>query len=409
MTAYTKSTNFATKDTLTSGDPLKIVKGTEINTEFDNIATAVNSKSDTASPTFTGTVTIPILSYAGTTLSAAVTGTGKMVLDTSPTLVTPALGTPASGVLTNCTGVQYTGFKNRIINGAMVIDQRNTGTSFTVPNANGYGSCDRWASLAGATSTWTMQRVSSGLANFAYALQAGRNASSSSTSILYIGQVIETNNCQDLAGQSVTLSFYAKAGANFSASSSALIVELWTGSGTDQGWASLGSATWTSQASTISTSKVLTTTYQQFTSTATVPAGTNEIAIRIWYAGVGTAGANDWFQITGVQLEKGSTATSFDYRPYGTELALCQRYYEKSGQYYVRGDVNSVSHYTPFFFKTTKRTTPTSVTLTLSYGGTGSGGAAVNSMADGFEFLYSVGATASSSYAGVVYAADSEL
>jgi hypothetical protein len=92
MTNYTKSTNFATKDTLTSGDPLKIVKGTEINTEFDNIATAVNSKSDTASPTFTGTVTIPTLSYAGTTLTAAVTGTGKMVLDTSPTLVTPILG-----------------------------------------------------------------------------------------------------------------------------------------------------------------------------------------------------------------------------------------------------------------------------------------------------------------------------
>ena len=104
MTAYTKSTNFATKDTLTSGDPLKIVKGTEINTEFDNIATAVNSKSDTASPTFTGTVTTPILSvtgastfgttitYGGVTLTAAVTGTGKMVLDTSPTLVTPVLG-----------------------------------------------------------------------------------------------------------------------------------------------------------------------------------------------------------------------------------------------------------------------------------------------------------------------------
>jgi hypothetical protein len=228
-------------------------------------------------------------------------------------------------------GSNNTTFRNRIINGAMVIDQRNAGTSFTVPNATGYGSCDRWASIAGATSTWTMQRVSSGLANFAYALQAGRNASSSSTSALYIGQVIETNNCQDLAGQSVTLSFYAKAGANFSASSSALTVELWTGSGTDQGWGSLTSATWTSQASTISTSKVLTTTYQQFTSTATVPAGTNEIGIRFLYSGVGTAGANDWFQITGVQLEAGSTASPFENRSYGTELALCQRYYWKFG------------------------------------------------------------------------------
>ena len=57
MSNYTKSTNFATKDALSSGDPLKIVKGTEIDTEFNNIATAVATKADLASPTFTGNVT----------------------------------------------------------------------------------------------------------------------------------------------------------------------------------------------------------------------------------------------------------------------------------------------------------------------------------------------------------------
>jgi len=56
---YTQSTNFATKDALSSGDPLKIVKGTEINTEFANIAIAVATKADLVSPTFTGTVTLP--------------------------------------------------------------------------------------------------------------------------------------------------------------------------------------------------------------------------------------------------------------------------------------------------------------------------------------------------------------
>lgn len=59
MSNYVKSTNFATKDTLPSGDSNKIVKGTEIDTEFNNIATAVSTKADTASPTFTGTVTLP--------------------------------------------------------------------------------------------------------------------------------------------------------------------------------------------------------------------------------------------------------------------------------------------------------------------------------------------------------------
>ena len=59
MSNYTKSTNFATKDALASGNPLKIVKGTEIDTEFNNIATAIATKADLASPTFTGSPVLP--------------------------------------------------------------------------------------------------------------------------------------------------------------------------------------------------------------------------------------------------------------------------------------------------------------------------------------------------------------
>lgn len=66
MSNYTKSTNFATKDSLSSGDPLKILKGAEIDTEFNNIATAVATKADTASPTFTGTPTLPTGTIATT-------------------------------------------------------------------------------------------------------------------------------------------------------------------------------------------------------------------------------------------------------------------------------------------------------------------------------------------------------
>lgn len=73
MTNYTQSTNFATKDALTSGDPLKILKGTEINTEFANIAIAVATKADTASPTFTGTPVAPTASAATNTTQLATT------------------------------------------------------------------------------------------------------------------------------------------------------------------------------------------------------------------------------------------------------------------------------------------------------------------------------------------------
>jgi hypothetical protein len=62
MSNYIQSTNFATKDALPSGDPLKIVKGTEINTEFNNIAVAVATKADLNSPTFTGTPAAPTAS-----------------------------------------------------------------------------------------------------------------------------------------------------------------------------------------------------------------------------------------------------------------------------------------------------------------------------------------------------------
>ena len=62
MSNYTQSTNFATKDSLPSGDPLKIVKGTEINTEFNNISVAIATKADLVSPTFTGTPAAPTAS-----------------------------------------------------------------------------------------------------------------------------------------------------------------------------------------------------------------------------------------------------------------------------------------------------------------------------------------------------------
>jgi hypothetical protein len=116
MSNYTKSTNFATKDTLTSGDPLKIVKGTEINTEFDNISTAIATKSDTASPTFTGTVTL-----------SSLTASKPVFTDASKGLVsTGTLGADQGG-----TGIANNAASTLAISG-------NFATTFTVSGAYNY-------------------------------------------------------------------------------------------------------------------------------------------------------------------------------------------------------------------------------------------------------------------------------
>lgn len=98
MSDYTKSTNFATKDNLSSGNPLKIVKGTEIDTEFNNIATAIATKADLASPTFTGTPTLPTGTVAVTQSSGSNTTT---IATTAFVQAAIALLYPVGSIYTN--------------------------------------------------------------------------------------------------------------------------------------------------------------------------------------------------------------------------------------------------------------------------------------------------------------------
>jgi hypothetical protein len=144
MTNYTKSTNFATKDTLTSGDPLKIVKGTEINTEFDNIATAVATKADSTSPTFTGTVTTATLSVSGTSTLTGVATLSSLTVskpvftDASKGLVsTGTLGADQGGTgVANNAAMTVTGSGNfaytRTLTGATNVTFPTTGTLATL-------------------------------------------------------------------------------------------------------------------------------------------------------------------------------------------------------------------------------------------------------------------------------------
>ena len=268
----------------------------------------------------TGTLTLP--TSTDTLVGRATTDTLTNKTLTSPTLTTPALGTPASGILTNCTGVNYDGYKNRIINGAMTIWQR--GTSITNPTSSGsFYTADRWgANRAGDVTGTTISQNTSVPSGFQYSLKWQRTAGDSSTAGMYLYNSNETFNTVDLAGQAVTISFWAKTGANYSGGALSIIAN-W-GTGTDQ-----RVYAYTGLTSFINTTQTVTSTWTKYSFTGTVGSSSTEVGFYINWTPSGTAGADDSIYITGVQLEKGSTATSFDYRPYGTELQLAQRYYFK--------------------------------------------------------------------------------
>jgi hypothetical protein len=241
---------------------------------------------------------------------------------------------------------QYTSMKNRIINGAMVINQRG----FSGTPTDGVYTLDRWVTYLTQASKLTISQNAgsvtppTGFSNYlgvtsssAYSLGAG--------DLFIITQIIEGYNIADLSwgtasGKTVTLSFqiYSSLTGTFGGS-----VRNSAGNQNYQFSYTVSSAnTWTSISVTIPAptngSSWNTTNGQGIfivfglgvgttygSGTAGAWTATNYYAPTGATSVVGTNGAT--FYITGVQLEKGSTATSFDYRPYGTELALCQRYY----------------------------------------------------------------------------------
>ena len=343
---------------------------------YTNLITLTASTTPTLALTSTGVGTINNMSVGATTAStgafttlsasSTVSGTGFSTYLASP----PAIGgtTAAAGTFTTLTATGNTtlgdastdtilmtgapsiggaglgmgmGFRNRIINGAMVIDQRNAGAAVTT---NTY--CpDRWRVEQTTDGTFSAQQVSDAPTGFVKSLKWTTTTADSSlaaTQYATVRQGIEGYNTADLMWGT--------------ANAKAIIISFWVKSsltGTFGGVAG-NSAFNRSYPFTYSISSA--NTWEQKTVTISGDTSgtwetTNSAGIQLYFGlGVGstysgTAGAwtgsglisatgavnvmgtlNATWYITGVQLEKGSTATSFDYRPYGTELALCQRY-----------------------------------------------------------------------------------
>ena len=216
--------------------------------------------------------------------------------------------------------------KNAIVNGGMDFWQRST--SVASGTAAPY-TVDRWQGYRGSlVAGETVSRQTAGLTGFQYCARVQRDSGNAATNQLYLATSIESVNTYLFAGQYVTLSFYARAGANFSSASNLLNAAVNTGTGTDQNLV----AGFTGNSQIISSNVTLTTTWQRFTMTAQAASTATQFGVGFTYTPTGTAGTNDYFEITGVQLEIGSTATPFS-RAGGNiqgELAACQRYYFRS-------------------------------------------------------------------------------
>jgi hypothetical protein len=287
-------------------------------------------------------------------------------------------------------------FRNRIINGAMTIDQRNAGASVT-PTDNSF-TLDRWKFGVSQTSKLTVQQNAgsvtppTGFRNY-LGVTSSSAYSVGSGDYFNTQQPIEGFNTADLgwgtaSASTVTLSFWVRSSltgtfggalANNAADRSYPFTYTISAANT---WeqksitvAGDTSGTW------LSTNSIGIRVFlglgvgSTYSGTAGAWAGAFYISATGATSVVGTNGAT--FYITGVQLEKGSTATSFDYRPYGTELALCQRYYQQtnsSGNYRVFGQFYNTTGgrvfcpaYVPF------RSAPTITVTTLTGEAIGSG------------------------------------
>ena len=303
----------------------------------------------------------------------------------------PVLAINAKGQVTS-TGTAaitsgLTGFRNRIINGDMRIDQRNAGASVT-PVTGAY-TLDRWSYYSTQASKFTVQRNAGSVTPPAgYTNYMGITSTSAfsvaASDYFIMTQAIEGFNVSDLSfgtanAKTITLSFwvYSSLTGTFGG-----VIE---NSSQDRAYPfsyTISSAnTWEQKSVTIAGDTTGTWVTDNglglwlmfslgagstFSGTAGAWVGSQRLGVTGAVSVVGTNGAT--FYITGVQLEAGSTATDFERRPIGTELELCQRYYE------VTNALMSTSSWTALintaYWKVEKRATPT-ITATSQSGGSG--------------------------------------
>jgi hypothetical protein len=266
--------------------------------------------------------------------------TGQVLAKATGTDMDFTWSTPSAGS-SNVAG------KNGVLNSNFSIWQRGT----TFSSTGQYGA-DRYYFNMSTNITISRQTTSdtTNLPFIQYCARLSRSAGATNVTYPNLIQSFETVNSIPYAGKTVTWSFYARKGANFSGPSSQIYAKLKTGTGTDQALL----AGYTGEVVAIDQLPTLTTTWQRFSYTATLATNITELGFQVFYETAGTAGAADYFEVTGFQLEIASSASAYspNAATFQGELAACQRYYYRqtadgSATFahlgYARGDSGTIA------------------------------------------------------------------
>lgn len=347
----------ASPTAISSGDTIGVISFAGYGTSYQNSANITTNATETFSGTVGGTkIAINTITQGGTvsTEKFAINGLGNVSLQ--------ATGADISNVSSQ-NGGQLAGFRNRIINGAMQIDDRSQGTAVT-PTGSVY-TIDRWLFGTTQSSKITLQQVFDAPPGFYVSLKAlvAAQFTSAATDTFHSVQVIEQVNVVDLefglaSAKPITLSFWVKASTagtysgsirnspatrsycfSFSVSTSWAKVSISIPGDTTGTW-SIPSITGTAVTFNLgSGSNYLTTANSWQTGNFLGVTGTSNF--------VGQANGST-FNFTGVQLEVGTVASPYEMRTAGVEFLLCQRYFERIG--YMRVDMYANALNSDMFF-----------------------------------------------------------
>ncbi len=369
--------------------------------------------------------------------SAPSSGTGNVYvryLSTTTQSITPSQNTVSYATWDNDLRSETFAFKNRLINGDMNIDQRNNGAAVNLITAGGVGYCvDRWFAENTTSGTATIQRLADAPTGFSNSIRwtvTGTASTLASSDSAFFQQQIEGFNSADLSfgtanAQTVSVSFWVKSS----------VTGTFGGALANNAYNRAYSFSYTINSANTWEYKTITIPGD---TTGTWVGATNGIGLRLSFAmaagsargstagswgafvGIGVSGqtnlmatnAATW-QVTGVQLEKGTTATNFDVLPYGTELALCQRYFQYSRYYfeYAMGAVGNLSGPVVTFSQVMRASPTFTVLSSVGANNTVNGPTTISESGTG-AYAYLIGYASSSTgygYRNISYSLSAEL